>query len=220
MHRADLSNTAFAMQAIKDLQDLCEQDKAAGNAGIGAPAELQERTGLAYQHAIIYLQRCQNLKTTNNQPWAGNDGGFVYRPGESKAGETADGGLRSYGGMTYSGLKSMIYAKLAKDDPRVVAAYDWARLHWSVTENPGMGQEGLYYYSLAMSRALKAMGVEQVVDAKAVSHDWRAELAGQLLSTQAGNGSWANKNSRWMESIPDLVTAYSVLTLEQTTKGW
>ncbi len=124
MHRADVSNTAFALEAIKDLQDLCEQEKAtgAGGAAIGAPADLQERTGLAYQHAILYLQRCQNLKTTNDQPWAANDGGFVYRPGESKAGQSADGGLRSYGGMTYAGLKSMIYAKLATDDPRVVAA--------------------------------------------------------------------------------------------------
>ena len=222
MHRADVSNTAFALEAIKDLQDLCEQEKAtgAGGAAIGAPADLQERTGLAYQHAILYLQRCQNLKTTNDQPWAANDGGFVYRPGESKAGQSADGGLRSYGGMTYAGLKSMIYAKLATDDPRVVAAHEWARMHWSVTENPGLGQEGLFYYYLTMARALKAFGSEQVVDAKDVAHDWRAELVGQLLSSQGGDGSWANRNSRWMESIPDLVTAYSILTIEHATKGW
>jgi squalene-hopene/tetraprenyl-beta-curcumene cyclase len=220
MHRADLSNTAFALEAIKDLQDLCEQENAAGAAAIGAPEDLQERTGLAYQHAILYLQRCQNLKTTNDQPWASNDGGFVYRPGESKAGETPEGGLRSYAGMTYAGLKSMVYAKLAKDDPRVQAAWQWARMHWSVTENPGLGQEGLFYYYLTMSRALKAYGAEQVVDAQDVSHDWRAELVGQLLSSQAGDGSWSNKNSRWMESIPDLVTAYSVLAIEHATKGW
>ena len=178
------------------------------------------RTDLAYQHAILYLQRCQNLKTTNDQPWASNDGGFVYRPGESKAGETPEGGLRSYAGMTYAGLKSMVYAKLAKDDPRVVAAWEWARLHWSVTENPGLGQEGLYYYYLTMSRALNVYGTEQVVDAKGVSHDWRAELLGQLLSTQGSDGSWKNANSRWMESLPELVTAYAIITAEHTMAGW
>jgi len=122
--------------------------------------------------------------------------------------------------MTYAGLKSMIYAKLAKDDPRVVAAFEWARMHWSVTENPGLGQEGLFYYYLTMARALNAHGSEQVVDAASASHDWRAELVRQLLSSQGADGSWANKNSRWMESIPDLVTAYSVLTIEHATAGW
>ena len=34
----------------------------------------------------------------------------------------ADGGLRSYASMTYAGLKSMIYAGLDRDDPRVKAA--------------------------------------------------------------------------------------------------
>ena len=32
--------------------------------------------------------------------------------------------LRSYGGMTYAGLKSMAYAKLTRDDPRVKAAVE------------------------------------------------------------------------------------------------
>jgi squalene-hopene/tetraprenyl-beta-curcumene cyclase len=220
MHRPDLSNTGFALEALHDLQQLCEQQKAAGSPAVGASQDLQQRTGLAYQHAIIFLQRCQNLKTTNDQPWASNDGGFVYRPGKSQAGKTAAGGLRSYASMTYAGLKSMVYAKLTRDDPRVQAAWHWASMHWSVKQNPGLGQRGLFYYYLTMARALKTYGAEQVVDAKGVSHDWRTELVGQLLSVQAGNGSWANKNSRWMESIPDLVTAYSVLAIEQADKGW
>ena len=41
------------------------------------------------------------------------------------AGKADDGGLRSYASMTYAGLKSMIYAGLDRDDPRVKAALDY-----------------------------------------------------------------------------------------------
>ncbi len=65
----------------------------------------------------------------NDQAWAGkiNDGGFMYTAangGQSVAGKTDGGGLRSYASMTYAGLKSMIYAGLTRDDPRVKAAID------------------------------------------------------------------------------------------------
>jgi squalene-hopene/tetraprenyl-beta-curcumene cyclase len=216
MHRADMSNTQFAVEAIRNLEEVAEEDRAAAGTGEGA----RTRTELCYEKAIVFLQRCQNLEEHNDQPWAGRDGGFVYRPGESKAGETPEGGLRSYGGMTYAGLKSMIYARLSRDDPRVVAAYNWIRRHWSVTENPGLGQQGLYYYYLTMARALDAYGGEQVVDAEGRAHDWRAELVDQLLKVQRADGSWVNRNGRWMEQIPDLVTAYSVLAIEQATRGW
>ncbi len=216
MHRADLSNTQFAIEAIRNLEQVAEEDAAAAGTGQGA----QTRTELAYDRALAFLERCQNLKATNDQPWASNDGGFVYRPGESMAGQTPEGGLRSYGGMTYAGLKSMVYARLAKDDPRVVAAYGWVSRHWSVTENPGLGRQGLYYYYLTMARALNAYGEETIVDADGAAHDWRSELVAQLLKVQRADGSWFNENGRWMEQVPELVTAYAVLSLEHATHGW
>jgi squalene-hopene/tetraprenyl-beta-curcumene cyclase len=39
-------------------------------------------------------------------------------------------------------------------------------------------------------------------------------LALKLLQLQSGNGSWANRNSRWMEADPVLASAYSMLALE------
>ena len=39
--------------------------------------------------------------------------------------------------MTYAGLKSFLYAGVSKDDPRVKAAVEWVRKHYTVTENPG-----------------------------------------------------------------------------------
>ena len=97
----------------------------------------------------MFVSRCQNLKSEfNDQAWAGkvNDGGFIYTAangGSSVAGKAADGGLRSYAGMTYAGLKSMIYAGLTADDPRVKAASAYITKHYTLDENPGLGQRGL-----------------------------------------------------------------------------
>jgi len=205
-HRADLSNTQLALAAIHALQHVAEEDEvAAGGTGEASRAE----AGLAFQKAIIYLERCQN-----------DDGGFVYRPGESKAGPDPEGGLRSYGSMTYAGLKSMIHARLDRDDPRVRAAYDWACLHWSVTENPGLGQQGLFYYYHTMAKALNLYGEETITDAQGERHDWRVELVEHLLRIQRADGAWVNANGRWMEAIPELVTAYAVLAIEHATARW
>ena len=107
----------------------------------------------------------QNHSETNDQPWAGNDGGFIYSPsdgGASPAGEYtgADGKkfLRSYGSMTYAGLKSLIYAGLTKDDSRVKAAWEWISKNWTLDENPGFrlsdpatAASGMFYYYHTLS---------------------------------------------------------------------
>ena len=51
--------------------------------------------------------------------------------------------LRSYGSMTYAGFKSMLYAGLSADDPRVQAAAGWISKHYDVKSNPGMQDAGL-----------------------------------------------------------------------------
>ena len=42
--------------------------------------------------------------------------------------------------MTYAGLKSMIYAGLSRDDPRVKAVLSYIIQHYTVDENPGLAQ--------------------------------------------------------------------------------
>ena len=85
----------------------------------------------AIQRALEFVSRTQNLDGPHNPlPFAAKnpDGGFYYTPaagGESQAGTTPEGGLRSYGSMTYAGLKSMIFAGVTPDDPRVKAAVAW-----------------------------------------------------------------------------------------------
>jgi squalene-hopene/tetraprenyl-beta-curcumene cyclase len=197
--RPDLSNTAFLLEALK-AAGLTEKDE-------------------ALQHALVFVSRCQNLETeANTTPFAAkvNDGGFYYTPaagGNSQAGPTENGGLRSYASMTYAGLKSMIYAGVKPDDPRVKAAKAWLAKHYTMTENPGMGQQGLFYYHHTIAKALHAVGEPTFVDDKGVSHDWRRELGTHVLSLQGANGGWVNKEPRWYEGDPNMATAYALLTL-------
>jgi squalene-hopene/tetraprenyl-beta-curcumene cyclase len=197
--RPDLSNTSFFLDALR----------AAGN-GPDDPA---------VQKALIFVSRCQNLESEHNTTKfaAKNpDGGFYYTVaagGASMAGETPEGGLRSYGSMTYSGLKSMIFAGLGPDDPRVKAAFDWCSKHYDLTSNPGMGEAGLFYYYHTFAKALDALGVGKIKAGDGSEHDWRAELVAELAKRQQANGSWVNTSDRWMEGDPNLVTGYVLLTL-------
>jgi squalene-hopene/tetraprenyl-beta-curcumene cyclase len=197
--RPDLSNTSYFLEALRDT---------------GLPAD-----DPALKKALVFVSRCQNLKGEfNDQPWAGkvNDGGFIYTParsGESFAGKTDDGGLRSYASMTYAGLKSMIYAGLTADDPRVKAAYDYITRHYTLDENPGLGQQGLYYYYHTFAKALAMLGKPTITDASGRTHDWRAELVVALAKRQNPDGSWVNTADRFMEGDANLVTAYVLLAL-------
>jgi squalene-hopene/tetraprenyl-beta-curcumene cyclase len=199
-NRPDLSNTSFLLDALH----------AAGN---GAEDE-------AVQRALVFVSRCQNLESQyNTTPFAAKnpDGGFYYTAaagGESQAGvDPATGGLRSYGSMTYSGLRSMIYAGVTADDPRVKAAVAWLQKHYDLSANPGMGQQGLYYYYQTFAKALAATGKDTFADDKGAQHHWRAELVTQLAKEQNADGSWINEANRWMEGDPNLVTGYALLAL-------
>jgi squalene-hopene/tetraprenyl-beta-curcumene cyclase len=197
--RPDLSNTQFFLDALR-----------AASVPTSDPA---------VQKALAFVSRCQNLESEHNTLPSGamiNDGGFFYTcaaGGNSPAGTEPNGGLRSYGAMTYAGLKSMIHAGLAPDDPRVKAATAWIRKYYTLDENPGMAQSGLYYYYHTFAKALSVMGASEFEDAEGVKHDWRKELAGHLLERQQENGSWVNGTDRWYEGDPNLVTAYALLAL-------
>ena len=117
------------------------------------------------QRALVFVSRCQNLRDRaqpdRSSPRKNPDGGFYYTiaaGGSSQAGNTDNGGLRSYGSMTYAGLKSMIYAGVDKDDQRVKAAVEWIGKNYTLDENPGMGDAGLYYYYHTFAKALDADG--------------------------------------------------------------
>lgn len=163
----------------------------------------------AWRRAIEFLQRTQNLKETNDQKWAGNDGGFVYYPGRSMASETA-----SYGAGTYAGLLSYSWANLSKLDPRVQATLKWVRNNYTVDENPGVGQRTVYYYYMVFAKALQAVGEDVIVDAKGVGHNWREDLGRKLLALQKPEGYWVNTDPSEMQNNKVLVTAFTMQAIE------
>jgi squalene-hopene/tetraprenyl-beta-curcumene cyclase len=193
--RADLSNTQFFIEALREL---------------GASADDEN-----VKKALIFVNRCQNLESEHNTtPFAAkvNDGGFYYSPAEGK-GDLPNGGLRSVPTMTYAGLKSMLYAGVKPDDARVKAAIEFIKKHYAVDTNPGFGDAGVYYYFHTFAKALDAIGVDQFTDAEKKKHDWRKELADEMARRQRSNGSWVNDNTRFLEGDANLTTAYGLLVL-------
>jgi hypothetical protein len=177
--------------------------------------------------ALKFISRCQNLPgETNDQPFAkkttdDDKGGLTYTPidPEKSNYKTADGGLRSLGGMTYAGLKSFLYSGVSKEDPRVKAALNWIRKHYTLDENPGMGQAGLYYYYHTFGKAMDALGEDSFADADGKKHDWRKELFEALKKRQQADGSWVNeKDKQFGEASPELATAFALLTLSYCQK--
>jgi squalene-hopene/tetraprenyl-beta-curcumene cyclase len=172
--RGDLSNLHFSLEALR---------------ATGLPSDHE-----AFQKALVFLQRTQNLKSVNDfagkvpdpdregvmlDATSGDDGGAAYYPGNSAAGYLVqpDGKSvpRSYGSMTYALLKSYLLAGLPGDDPRVQAAVQWIQQHWTLAVNPGadpaLGEkvqyQGLFYYYLVLAQALDLAGVQQVTVSKA-----------------------------------------------------
>ena len=202
---SDLSNTHFALEALYYSKNLFAD----------APASEASEPKLDFDAAIKFVSRCQNLAATNDQPWVSEDevnkGGFVYRPGESKAdpvklpnGKEA---LRSYASMSYAGLLSFIYADLKPEDQRISSVKTWLAKNYSVTENPGMGAQGLYYYYHTMAKALTLSKMDSLTLADGKKVNWRQDLAKTLFNAQKADGSWMNDNARWMEKDPVLSTA-------------
>lgn len=167
--RGDLSNLHFSLDALRQT---------------GLPEDHE-----ALKKAIVFLQRTQNLKSTNDysgrvphpskegetlEVASGDDGGATYYPGNSNAGYAVkpDGTAvaRSYGSMTYALLKSYTLAGVQGDDPRVKAAVKWIQDNWTLAVNPGsdpaMGEKvkyaGLFYYYMVLAQALDASGIDTV----------------------------------------------------------
>jgi hypothetical protein len=168
--RGDLSNLQFSLQALRDS---------------GLPQDHE-----AFQKALVFLQRTQNLKATNDfqgkvphpdkrdvvlDARPGDDGGAAYYPGTSNAGYVLqpDGTAvpRSYGSMTYALLKAYTLCGVPAGDTRVHAAVQWIQQNWTLAVNPGadpaLGEkvqhQGLFYYYMVLAQALSAMQLEHVL---------------------------------------------------------
>ncbi len=215
--RPDLSNTQMALDAIHEAELYMQSFKTI----LPSKKEMQKEEkelGLHWQKALIFLNRCQNTKY-NKMDYATNDGGFRYETGTYKAERS-----RSYGSMTYAGVKSLVYANLHTPEmtEKVQKAFDWIQKHYTWERNPKLedpkfkknpkaGNSALYYYYMTASKALDAMKIETIQTPDKQKHKWRPELITKLISIQKADGHWINENGRFWENIPELTTAYAVI---------
>lgn len=207
--RPDLSNLHLALDAIKAAEDyearyikLLPENK--------DQIEREEKElGLHWRKALVFLARTQNIKAVNDMPYAVDDGGFIYETGHYKKERS-----HSYGSMTYAGVKSLLYARVGKDDIRVKRALAWIFNHYTLEENPGFGTSSLYYYYMTAAKCLATLGEDELVDGKGVRHHWRKEFIHKLISLQHEDGYWVNTNGRFWENIKVLTTAYAVTAMK------
>jgi len=192
---ADLSNTAYAMDAMRRTEKL-EEFRVSGD----------KKADINWDLALSFVD---NLQQKDGE----RKGGAAYNERTPQAGsETNRLGrvkLMAYGSMSYAAVMSMMHAKLSKGDPRVRNALGYCERFWTLDENPGMGSQGLYYYYDILARALSVAAVDKIG-----GHEWKRELAVKLLSLQKPDGSWSNENNRFWEGDPVLVTSFSVLCLQ------
>ena len=210
---SDMNNTLMAIEAMR-MSELA----------LRRPDQPDHRleSDLNWKALEHFLSSCQNLPEYSDNPNISrlheDRGGFIYYPGESKAGEVVDEttrrvSLRSYGSISYAGMMSLTYARIGRNDERVKAVIEWLNRNYTLDENPGMGSEGLYYYYHLMAKALHARSVKQLKGPKGMPIDWRAQLADKLISLQRPDGSWQNPTKRWMEGDANLTTAYVLMAL-------
>ena len=205
---ADLMNTLYAAEAMRLTQDVEDTRPAS-----------EKKAEIDWKATAEFVSKLQNNAAAGKD----HEGGFISMPSESKAGSTTNENgvevLRSYGSMTYAGMLALIYADVDRDDPRVRSAFDWSCKNWTLDENPGMGAQGLFFFYNIISRSLSASGADMVPEKDGTYINWRKELARRIISMQTiepnGQGYWINKEGRFWERNSVLVTAYSILALEQ-----
>lgn len=206
----DLLNTYYAAEAMRVTQHL-EDIRGDG----------EQRVDLDWEAAAAFASRLQNAAGAGTE----NDGGFIYNPVDPKAGSTTNENnvvtFRSYGSITYAGLMTLLYAEIAPTDARVKSAVSWASRHWSLEENPGLGQRGHYFFLNILAKCLSAYGINSIRAATG-EIDWRKDLVDKLIELQVheadtGHAYWVNPQAKYMEGDKVLTTAYSLIALEIAT---
>ncbi|KPA13263.1 cycloartenol synthase-like protein [Candidatus Magnetomorum sp. HK-1] len=210
--RPDLSNTQLALEAIKSAEEYESSFKQMIPKTPQQIEKEEKELGLHWKKALVFLARCQNVKAINKMPYASDDGGFIYETGTYKKERS-----HSYGSMTYAGVKSLVYAKVNHSDIRMKKAISWIQKNYTLDINPGFNDTSLYYYYMTFSKCLHALGENQIVDSKKVSHNWREDIVKKLLELQKGDGYWVNSNGRFWENIKVLTTAYAVIGIKFAT---
>jgi fibronectin type 3 domain-containing protein len=186
--RPDLSNTQFAAIALSV-------------AGVPANHSIWDKIEL-------FTTRCQNRPASNDQTFAHdvgrpsyNDGGFIYYPGYSIAGN-----LLSTGSMTSAGIWTLRFCGVPVGDARIQAALQWMldNEDCSFDSNPNDGTGYLSYYIWSAAKALVMCFVDELDCGY-----WYPNLVDALNNSQSVDGSWTLSN---LGTLRD--TCFSILALQ------
>ena len=95
--------------------------------------------------------------------------------------------------MSYSGLKSMIFAGVKEDDPRVQAVVKWIGKHYDLKSHPGQGNSAACFTTTTRLPRRSMRSVKNTsIDDSGQKHDWRKDLVDELAGKQRDDGSWVN----------------------------
>jgi hypothetical protein len=197
---ADLSSTLFAVGALR-----------VAGVTAGDPA---------IEKALRFACRCQNFAEAGGYDPAFDDGGFFFSPTDpvrNKAGTVGSdrsgrARFHSYGSVTADGLRALLRCGLTLDHPRVLAARNWLKRHFSATTNPGQFEPireverdaTYYYYAWSTAHAFRTLGSEP-----ARGFAWAEALSKELIRRQLDNGTWANKYTASKEDDPLVATSFA-----------
>jgi len=164
--RGDLSNTSHAFEAIAEFRALARR--------LNIDADFDDAV---FRKGLGFIRRCSNDPENSDMTSARviADYGAQYGPWRSHAGtipRRGKKGFRSYGSMTYARVEAYIYANLRPNSPEVASAFRWISRNYTLEENPGMGQQGLYYYYHMMAKAFSLCGQPVITDSRGRSHNW------------------------------------------------
>ena len=211
--RPDMSNTWLALSAIRAAEQYQDRFSGVVPKDKGQVEREEKEMGLHWQKALAFINRCQNNKAVNDQPYTMDDGGFIYETGTYKKERS-----HSYGSMTYAGVMSLLIARTDKSDPRIKKAVEWIRANYSLDTNPGFGTDSIFYYYTTFAKCMDLINEDVITDTLGKQHRWREELVYKLVSLQKGEGYWQNPNNRYMENIKELATAYSVIAMKHALR--
>jgi hypothetical protein len=144
-------------------------------------------------------------------PEKGKKGGTSVMPLPSEAapeGWGYTGTEKTWGSMTVGAVGALcildyMQGKDWRKDEDVLQGLQWMNKHFTVTENPNLGDKWHYYYLYGIERAGMLFGTERIG-----AHKWYRTGAEYLLAQQGANGQWNDT----------VDTCFAILFLRRATR--
>jgi squalene-hopene/tetraprenyl-beta-curcumene cyclase len=169
-----------------------------------------------WERSSLFVGRLQNARATNDQQWAGDDGGFIDAPGSAAAGRTGSTAV-----MTHTGLASLLYAGAGRGDPRVAAAWRWISDSYALDGPSSLpGAPGRFDDYVVFAKSMRAFGEVRLNGADGTQHNWRNDLITSVISHYKPDGSFGDSTAGPGPGEGGVrETALSVIALNQVIRS-